>query len=183
MKTKTLGMMVTVAFLVMCIAGTPTVSAKAERWYHDIVKDVRRGTETAEIGNMKLISKWTLNNHLVYNDVFDGRGNLHVNYKYVSIATLHNEVWLWNGEEWVFSMEYKQKLHSIGGNNELIIDFFTETQTARQIDIYNEKFKMVLVDPLTGEETTYEYTVISHLMVKWLNGELQFEIDWEIMKP
>lgn len=182
-EKKALGVMVSMVFLLMCIVSTPTVSAKAERWYHDIIKDVSRDTQMTEIGDMRLISEWTLNSHLVYNDVFDGRGNLHVNYKYVSIATVHNEVWLWNGEDWAFYMEYIQKLHSIGGNNELNIDFFAETQTARQIDIHNEKFKMVTVDPLSGEETTYEYTVIGHLMMKWLNGELQFEMDWEIVRP
>ena len=184
MRTKTLSMMIVVAFLLVGVAGSSTVFAPAETWYHDVIRDVGRDTATIEIPpDMQWISEWTWNSHLVYNDVFDAGGNLHVNYKYASTAKVHNVIWRWNGEEWVIYTEWSQRLNTIGGNNELIIDFFTETQTARQIDIYNERYQMVFVDPVTGEETTYEYTIIAHLMLKWLNGELQFEIDWEIMRP
>ena len=183
-RTNTVGMLVAVAFLLVCVVGPSTVFARAEIWYHDVVRDVGRDTATIEIPtDMQWLSEWTWNSHLVYNDVFDGSGNLHVVYKYVSTATVHNVIQRWDGAQWVLASEWSQRLNTMGGNNELIMDFFTETQTARRIDLYNERFQMVFVDPVTGEETTYEYTVIAHLLLKWLNGDLQFEIDWEIRRP
>ncbi|TRO50837.1 hypothetical protein E2P63_05615 [Candidatus Bathyarchaeota archaeon] len=56
------------------------------------------------------------------------------------------------------------------------------TQTSKQLSLSRETFEMKYTDPITDEETTYEYMIIRYTMAKWVNGELQFENSWEIMK-
>ena len=79
-------------------------------------------------------------------------------------------------------VEYSQKSITNGGGNYLIVDF-AETQTSKQIEIYQSTEKFVMKDPATGEILdSFEYTVIGHMMIKWVNDELQFEIFWEIIR-
>ncbi len=167
--------------LAMCLA-TTSAFASAEIWSHDVYSDVGRDSMTVEpTPAMRIVSEWTWNNHMVWNTVFDASGNLHSSYRYATTGKVHGEAWQWNGVEWVCIMEWSQKLNAVGGSSELMVDFFSEQQTARQLDVSNEKYRLVIRDPATGKlVSTFEYTVIAHLLMKWLNGELQFELSWTI---
>ena len=164
--------------LLFCTVST-TAFAKA-----DVYNDVGSDSGVLEVpGVVKMVSKWRWNDHFMYNEVFDRSGNLHLNYRWVSKGWVHWEIFEWYGEQWVKSYEYSQRISTVGGGNELIVGFFSETHTSRQIEIYKNVEKFLQIDPETGEIiATYEYTIISHLIIKWLNDELQFEVYREMVR-
>jgi len=190
-KIKMLATMAMLTFFLMIVANTPNASAKAERFWHDVGKDVGSDTQTNILDlppenypftQVKMTSTFSWDNHWVYNEVFDAHWNTHGNVKFVNKGAVQGEAWFWNDvlEEWVFVQGWSQTLKTISGNNELFTMF--GTQTSKQLSVSRETFEMKYVDPMTGEETTYEYMVIRYTMAKWVNGELQFENSWEIMK-
>ncbi len=135
-------------------------------------------------GLVKMVSEVEWNNHIASNSLFDASGNLHIASHYTNTGKVNGEIWQYNGVEWVRMFEWSQRLNTIGGYSQLIVDFFSETQTSKQLDIRNEKYQAIQRDPLTGEViSAYEYTVIAHLFIKWLDGELQFEHSWTINRP
>jgi hypothetical protein len=168
----------------MCLV-TADAYASAEIWSHNVSSDVGRDSMTVEPApGFRMVSEWTWNNHIVSNTVFDAGGNLHVNSQYASTGMVNGQFWQWNGVEWILTYEWHQKLIAVGGYSDLIRDFFSEPQTTRQIDVHNEHFQAVVRDPVTGEVvSTVEYTVIAHLLMKWLNGEAQFELSWTHNRP
>jgi hypothetical protein len=190
-KTKSIAVMTVLTFLLMVFANTPNTSAKAERFWHDVGKDAGSDTQTNMFDlppenypftQVKMTSTFSWDNHWVYNEVFDAHENMHVNVKFVNKGTVQGEAWFWNdvSEEWVFVQSWSQTLKTISGTNELYT--ISGTQTSKQLSVSRETFEMKYVDPLTGEETTYEYMVIRHMLTKWVNGELQFENSWEMQK-
>ncbi len=193
-KIKMLAMMAVMTSLLMVVANTPNASAKAEIWYHDVGKDVGSDTQMVimplppsyyPFTQIKWISTWTWSNLWVSHTVFDGSQNLHATVDYISTGTVQNDFWYWNedSQEWIYAGGWSQKLKNIWGQNELFVDLFTETQTSKQLNVDHETYKMeMMTDPLTGEVLTYEYMVIRYMIVKWVNGELQFENSWEITK-
>ncbi len=169
----------------LCLIAT-NVSASAERLSHTVYNDTGRETMTTELvpGLVKMVSEVEWNNHIVSNSLFDASGNLHIASHYANTGKVNGEIWQNNGVEWVKMFEWSQRLNTIGGYNQLIVDFLSETQTSKQLDIRNEKYQAIQRDPSTGEViSSYEYTVIAHLFIKWLNGELQFEQSWTINRP
>lgn len=193
MKLKMLAMMAILTFFLTVVANTPNASAKAEIWNHDVGKDVGSDTQTVTMTlppsylpytEIKWTSTMTWSNHWAYHTVFDGSLNLHTKVQYMSGGTVQNDFWYWNEDtqEWFYSGGWLQKLKNIWGQNELLVDLFGETQTSKQLNINHEIYKMEMTDPLTGETLVYEYMVMRYMMIKWVNGELQFENSWEIMK-
>lgn len=130
-------------------------------------------------------SRVMLGNHLMFQTVQDGSQNFHVVVKGVNVANLHNEYWQWNEvtQEWICIWEYSQKGLMINVDNELDIALPLETQTAIDIEISHNTVESIMRDPSTGEIIYIDYTnIILHIVMKMLNGELQFEKYWEIVK-
>lgn len=175
--------------LALCTV-TTNVSAKAEKLWHDVGKETGSYTVT-NIGPgpggpftlAKTVSTVTWHDHWVYNDIIDGSWNLHVKVKWMSKNTLRNDVWYWNetAQEWIYVLGYSQSLSSVWGLVELYIDL-SETQTSIDQTVSKETYEGVYIDPWTGERMTFQYTVQRHMIVKWVNGELQFDKYWEIWK-
>jgi len=166
------------------------VSASAEIWYHDVGNDMGSDTQTIimplppsyyPFTQMKWISTVTWNRHWVYNIVFDGSQNLHVTMEAISMGSVQNDFWWWNDEtqEWIYLGSMTQKLSGAKVGNELDINFFAETQTSTSVVVMRETFKMDFTNPLTGEKITQGYSVIWYMIVKYVNGQLQFENSWE----
>ena len=116
--------------------------------------------------------------------VFDGSQNLHVKMEFTSKGTVQNEVSWWNYEKPAMDLSRRlvAKTSNINGQTELIVGRFAETKTSKQLNISHETFKMDVTDPLMGVTVTQGYIIIRHMIVKFLNGELQFQNEWEIQR-
>ena len=180
--------MSTLVLLTFCLF-IPSVFAKAEVW-HDNQKDVDSQTYTVIFDlppeypytQVKMTISYTIESNVVFNNVLDSNGNIHLNLRYLVKGTMNIEAWFYNAalQEWVFGQASSETIKRIVGVNELTI--MSETQTSKEIELFRQKFEAQGINPQNGEAITDEYMTIGHSMVKLVNGELQFDNSWEIIK-
>jgi hypothetical protein len=117
-----------------------------------------------------------------YHAVLDAEGNMHVNVKLVLQETLEGEAWFWDDtlQEWISGQTTSRTSKRIIIYNDLIVD--SETQTSKQLLLFREKFSAEGINPDNGEAFTLEFMLMRHFMLKVVNGELQFQHRWEIVK-
>ena len=175
--------------LLLCVV-IPSVSAAAQKWYHEVGKDT--GSDTQEyvfpldgsypFTQLKWVSTYSWDNHWVADELLDAHGNMHLNMKYLNKGSVHGDMWAWNEitQEWVFVQTWLQTFRDISGYKSLFL--ISGMQTSKQLSVSRETYEANAFDPLTGEKTTYSYMFIIHSNVKWVNGELQFEHTWEIRR-
>ncbi len=175
--------------LALCLV-TSSASASAQIWSQDVGKE--SGSDTLEnviplppqyypFTQLKIVSTMMWKDHWVNVMVLDASWNIHVNVKGQSRGTNQAEFWFWNNasEEWVYAGGSIQSVSLVWGFNDLIKSG-TETYTKPMMS--KETFEASVLNPLTGERITSEYTVIRHSIIKFVNGELLFEKSWEIQK-
>jgi len=175
--------------LALCLV-TTSVSASGQIWTQDVGKD--SGSASGEyvfplppqlypFTQYKIISSQTWEDHWVTIQILDASWNIHLNVKGVSRGTVQAEFWLWNdvSGEWTYAGASSQLLSLVWGFDD-IIKSGTETYTKSSMS--KETFEASMMNPMTGEWMTNEYTVIRHLVLKWTNGELTFDKSWEIEK-
>ncbi len=54
--------------------------------------------------------------------------------------------------------------------------------TNKYVSVSREAYEAKYVDPLTGEESSYEYMIIRYTGYRIVNGEFQVYHSWEIQK-
>lgn len=186
--TKKLGI-VALVMLVLCMI-VPVVSAQAVT-LHQSYREAESETYTIiydlpsdyPYTQVKMTSTLTTEYSGMYNAVLDANGNTHFNGKILILMTVQSEAWYWSDtlQEWVSGQSGSGTFKRIIGNNELILN--SETQTSKELLLSREKFDAKGINPQNGETFTLQYMLISHFMVKWVNGELQFENSWSIEIP
>ncbi len=175
--------------LALCLV-TTSVSASAQIWTQDVGKD--SGSDTLEnafplppqyypFTQVKIVSTITWEDHWVNIMVLDASWNMHMNMKGQSRGTTDAEFWLWNdvSAEWGYAGASSQSLSLVWGFNDLIK---SGIETYMKPMMSKETFETTVMNPLTGEWMTSEYSVISHMILKFVNGDLLFEKSWEIQK-
>ncbi len=175
--------------LALCLV-TTSVSASAQILNKDVGKDSGSDTQTNTMDlpspyypftQVKIVSTMTWEEHWVNIIVLDASWNMHLNVKGVNRGTVQVEFWFWNdvSGEWVYAGVSSQLLSSVWGFNDLVK---AGMETYMNSIISKETFEISVLDPLTGEWMTSEYTVITHSIFKWVNGELLFEKHWVIQR-
>jgi len=167
----------------------PNVAAKATT-QHTILKESNTDTYSLIIDltsaypytKADLTATFTTKYVIVYNTVSDANEKGHFNMKISMRGTVQMEAWFWNDAEhkWVFGQCSSDTNKQIISYNELVLD--SETQTSKHLELYKESHKAEGINPFTGETFALEYTIINHSIVKWVNGDLQFDNSWEIVK-
>ena len=167
----------------------PCVSAKAETM-RDVLREEASDTFTDTYalppGSLYTQVKTTITLTTEYNGqyhlVLDAKGNLHVNIKLFLQMNMEGEAWFWDDtlKEWVSGQVGSQTSRRIILYNDLIVD--SETQTSKQLSLSKEEYSIAGINPDNGELIALKSEITRHFMFKMVNGELQFEHSWEIVK-
>ncbi len=186
--TKKIGI-VALVMLALCMI-VSVVSAQAVT-LHQMYREVDSETYTdifdlppnCPYTQVKMTSTLTTEYSGMYNAVLDANGYTHFNGKVVIQMTVQREAWYWSDtlQEWVSGYSGSGTSKQIIGYNELILN--SETQTSKELLLSRQKIDVKGINPLNGEPLTQQYVLISHFMVKWVNGQLQFENSWSIENP
>ena len=116
----------------------------------------------------------------MYNTVIDAKGNTHIKAKTFGESTTQAEFLFWDQvlQEWVFGQQITRQTKIVAGVSELI--FTSGMLTQKEIHVFSERFSLNGISPETGESITQEYLLIEHLIVRLIDGEVQFEKTLEI---
>jgi hypothetical protein len=118
----------------------------------------------------------------MYNQVTDARGHLHINGKVSGKGTLYIEAWAWDDtrHEWILGQQTSQSQKAIFGYNELSFD--SQIQTSKETRLIASRNSAYYLDLETGQTITLDVVIIEHVIVKYHNGELQFQKSFEISR-
>jgi hypothetical protein len=169
---------------------TPCAAANAEITH---VKETTTDNETSTITEdldpsyfpytqVKVAVTETVTTIIMYNQVVDGKGILHLNGKVLARGTVYGEVWFWDdtSQVWVLGQKTSYLSKMILGINQLSLD--SEVHTSTETRFLSTIIKSTGIDPQTGEPFTVKALIVDHLIFKLVNGELQFEKSWEITR-
>jgi hypothetical protein len=118
----------------------------------------------------------------MYNQVTDAKGHLHINGKVSVKGTLYIEAWAWDDtlHEWILGQQTSQSQKAIFGYNELSFD--SQIQTSKETRLIASQNSAYYLDLETGQTITLDVVIIEHVIVKYHNGELQFQKSLEISR-
>lgn len=116
----------------------------------------------------------------MYYQATDANGVLHVNGKALVRGSLSMEAWLWDDlrQVWVLGQTTSQSSKMFVALNEISLD--SEVQNSQETRLLEDRIKTTGIDPLTGEPISVNILLIEHVIIKLVDGELQFEKSWSI---
>jgi hypothetical protein len=118
---------------------------------------------------------------LMYSQLTDAKGQLHINGKASIRGVMHAESWIYDDvrQIWILGSDRSQSSKIFVSVNELTLD--SETQTSQEIRILANRITMSALDLDTGQTVTVDNLIIEHVMIKLSNGEVQFLKSWEFV--
>jgi hypothetical protein len=167
---------------------TPCVSANAQ-----FSKDRQTSTETTTstltedldpsyypYTQVKITLTESTTTIVMYDQVVDGKGVLHLNGKVFGRGTIYGEVWFWDEirQVWILGQKTSYLSKMMLGINELSLD--SEVHTSTETRLLSTIIKSNGFNPQTGEPFSMKALLVDHLIFKLIDGELQFEKSWEI---